>query len=110
MQCTSVSAAKKLFGGDMKLTRKLLARINAIEQAPTLLDIVLSPYHFHNLENRGKSRLKGCYAMDVNTHHDAWRIILRPLDQDGNPLEESIDRIAASVEIVRIEEVSKHYG
>ena len=38
-QCTSVKAAKKLFGGDTVLATSLLARINALEKADTIKDI-----------------------------------------------------------------------
>ncbi len=49
-QCTSVKAANKLFGGDKILVKSLLARINALENAETLKDIVVQPtFHFHNL-------------------------------------------------------------
>ena len=36
-QCTSVKAAKKLFGGDMVLATCLLARVNALENADTMM-------------------------------------------------------------------------
>ena len=39
IQCTSVKAAKKLFGGDTVLATSLLARINALEKADTIKDI-----------------------------------------------------------------------
>jgi len=39
-QCTSIKAANKLFGGDSVLGRSLLARINALEQAETIKDIM----------------------------------------------------------------------
>lgn len=39
-----------------------------------------------------------------------WRIILRPLNDDKRPFDPcNIDEIANVVEIVEIEEVSKHY-
>lgn len=47
-QCISVREANKLFGGDALLGRSLLARINALEQAETIKDIIVQPaYHFH---------------------------------------------------------------
>lgn len=52
-QCTSVKAAKKLFSGDAVLTRSLLARINALEIANTITDIIVQPaFHFHKLKNK----------------------------------------------------------
>lgn len=56
IQCTSVKAAKKLFNGDAALTVSLLARINALEKANNLKDIVVQPtFHFHNLKNKNDS-------------------------------------------------------
>lgn len=43
LQCTSVKAAKKLFGGDEVLTKSLLARINALERAENIRDIIVQP-------------------------------------------------------------------
>ena len=49
-QCTNVKAAKKLFHGDLQLSVSLLSRINALEQADVLKDIVVQPaFHFINL-------------------------------------------------------------
>lgn len=42
-QCTSVKAANKLFGGDMALSQSLLARINALESAENIKDIIVQP-------------------------------------------------------------------
>lgn len=39
-QCRSFKAAKKLFGGNEVLARSLLARINALEHADTIKDII----------------------------------------------------------------------
>ena len=110
MQCTSVKAAKKLFGGNALLATSLLARVNALENAKIIKDIIAMPnFHFHLLKNKGRKNLEGYYAIDVKTRKDAWRIILRPLDEKEQPYDISIDQIAEIVEIVEITEVSKHY-
>jgi len=110
-QCNNLKAAKKLFGGDEKLAISLLSRINALESAECIKDIIVQPqFHFHDLHNKGNSRLEGYFAIDVKTRKDPWRIILRPLNSDKEPYEKSnIDEIADVVEIVEIKEVSKHY-
>lgn len=36
IQCTSVKAAKKLFGGNAELVKSLFARINALQMADTM--------------------------------------------------------------------------
>lgn len=67
-QCRSVKAANKLFGGDAVLGRSLLARINALEQAETLKDIIVQPaYHFHKLCKKNGRDLEGYFAIDVKT-------------------------------------------
>ncbi len=111
LQCTDIKAAKKLFGGDIALVHKLMARMQSLEAADNIKDIiVLRNLNFHKLEDIGKSKLKGYYAIDVKTHKDPWRIILRPMKEAGNPYEnENIDEIADSVRCVEIYEVSRHY-
>lgn len=50
-QCTSLKAAEKLFGGNKRLAVSLLARINAIEAAEVMKDIIVAPqFHFHSLK------------------------------------------------------------
>lgn len=110
-QCTNHKEAKKLFAGNDKLAVSLIARINALEQAVVLKDIIALPqFHFHKLLNKNGKDLEGLFAIDVKTRRDPWRVILRPLDEDGERFEPcNIDEVAGIVEIVRIEEVSKHY-
>ena len=110
-QCTSVKAAKKLFNGDEALTTSLLARINALESANTIKDIIVQPtFHFHNLKNKNGRDLEGYFAIDVKSRKEKWRIILQPLDDDKKPYVPCyIDQIAYSVKIIEITEVSKHY-
>lgn len=110
-QCTSVKAAKKLFGGDAILARNLLARINALKEADTIKDIIVQPtFHFHKLENKNGKNLEGYFAIDVKTRREQWRIILQPLDENKNPYQPcNIDQIAGVVKIVEVSEVSKHY-
>ena len=82
-QCTSVKAANKLFGGDMALTQSLLARINALESAENIKDIIVQPtFRFHGLKNKKGRNLEGYFAIDVKSIRDSWRIILQPLDEN----------------------------
>ena len=110
-QCTSVKAAKKLFNGDAALSVSLLARINALERANDLKDIIVQPtFHFHNLKNKKGRNLEGYFAIDVKSRKEQWRIILQPLDDAKNPYNPcNIDQIAGIVKIIEISEVSKHY-
>lgn len=110
-QCTSVKEAKKLFHGDLQLSLSLLARINALEQADTLKDIIVQPaFHFHNLKNKKGRNLEGFFAIDVKSRREQWRLILQPLDENKERyIPCNIDQIAGKVKIVKISEVSKHY-
>ena len=109
--CTSVKAAKKFFGGNEALTRSLMDRINAIEQAIVIMDIIQMPsFHFHSLKNKGRKKYKDCFAIDLKSRTDSWRIILQPLNENEEPYDPcNIDEIARYVKIIKIAEVSKHY-
>ena len=72
IQCTSVKAAKKLFGGDTVLATSLLARINALEKADTIKDIIVQPpFHFHNLENKHGRDLHGFLRLMSNQEENS---------------------------------------
>ena len=105
--CTSMKEARKFFGGNEILARSLMARINAIEHAVVIKDIIMMPpFHFHKLQGD----LKDYFAIDVKSRKDKWRIILRPLDENEKPFDPCyIDEIAPMVKIVEIVEVSAHY-
>lgn len=109
--CTSLKAAKKLFGGNNALANGLLARINALKQADTIKDIIVQlTFHFHKLEDKDNRNLDGYFAIDVKSRRDQWRIILEPLDENKEPyIPCNIHEIAQNVRIVGIMEVSKHY-
>lgn len=111
IQCTSVKAAKKLFGGNAELVKSLFARINALQMADTIMDIIVQPtFHFHKLENMNGKNLEGFFAIDVKSRKEQWRVILQPLNENKEPFEPcQIDRISSYVRIVEITEVSKHY-
>lgn len=111
IQCGKLPEAKKLFHGDTALAISLLARINALEAAPNLKDIVVQPtFHFHKLENKKGRNLEGYFAIDVKSRREQWRIIIQPLDENENPYNPcNIDQIAGIVKIIEVSEVSKHY-
>ena len=110
-QCTSLKAARKLFGGDNAHAVSLLARVNALQSAETIKDIIVQPhFRFHKLENIGRKKLEGYLAIDVKNHTSPWRIIIQPLDENDEPfIPCNIDEISDVVRIVEIAEVSKHY-
>lgn len=110
-QCKDAKKAQKLFGGNSTLTRSLFARINALEQAETIKDIIALPtFHFHKLNNKNGRNLEGHFAIDVKGRKEGWRLILQPLDDDEKPFTPChIDEIAGIVKVVEICEVSDHY-
>lgn len=110
-QCTNLKAAKKLLGGNGALANSLLARINALKQAETIKDIVVQPtFRFHKLNNKGRKQLEGCFAIDVKSRREQWRIILEPLDENEEPYVPcNIDEISNRIRIVGVMEVSKYY-
>ena len=89
----------------------LLARINALQMADTIKDIIVQPtFRFHNLENKYGRDLSGFFAIDVKSRREKWRVILQPLDDNKEPFDPCyIDQIASYVKVVEITEVSKHY-
>lgn len=109
--CENLKVAKKFFDGNTMLASSLMSRINALKQADTIKDIIVQPaFHFHKLLNKSGKNLEGYFAIDVKSRKEQWRIILQPLDENEeiyNPC--NIDKIAESVRIVEITEVSKHY-
>ncbi len=106
-----MKAARKLFGGNEELVKKLMSRINAFTAADTIKDIIKQKqFRFHKLNNKGDKKLEGYFAVDVKSPKEPWRIILQPLDPDGKPYDPcNIDEIAGMVRIIEITEVSKHY-
>lgn len=89
------------------LSTSLLSRINALEAADVLHDIVIQrQFRFHEL----KGKLKGYFSMDVKNISDPYRIILEPLDENEEPHHPChLDEISKTTKTVKIMEVSKHY-
>lgn len=110
-QCTNLAAAKKLMGGDDAVARGLLAKINMFKQAVTIKDIIVQKQlHFHKLNNTGRRNLEGYFSIDIKGRRCPWRLIVQPLNDEGEPfIPCNIDEIADIVRVVGIEEASKHY-
>lgn len=110
-QCTNLKSASKLFGGNKPLVKSLFARINALENATVLKDIITLPtFRFHALKNKQNKNLEGYFAIDVKSRKEPWRIILQPLNNNKLPFSPcNIDEIVMVVKIIEIKEVSNHY-
>lgn len=99
MQCTSLKRAKKDFSD--KIAQKLHKLINFIESADNLASVTAFPtYHFHDL----KGNRDGQYALDIDGRHSSYRLIVC-----FNEDKETVFSKMSSIEIIQIEEVSKHY-
>lgn len=110
--CNDLKKATKFFGGQKELAVSLLSRINALNQAENIKDIIVQKQmRFHKLINKGKGKnFDGFFAIDVKTIREKWRIILEPLDEKEQPFVPcNIDEIAMNVRIIEIKEVSEHY-
>lgn len=110
-QCINIKAASKLFGGNQILVKSLFSRINALQNAIVIKDIITLPtFRFHSLKNKQNKDLEGYFAIDVKSRKEPWRIIIQPLNQNKNPFVPcKIDEISMIVRIIEIKEVSKHY-
>lgn len=93
------------------MTTSLFARMNALESAEHIKDIIVQPtFRFHQLKNKKGRNLEGFFAIDVKSIKEPWRIILQPLNENKLPYTPcNIDEIADVVRIVEIMEVSNHY-
>ena len=110
--CTDFRKAKKYFGGSEILARSLLGRINYMQNADCLNDVIKMPhFRFHKLINMGSGKnLEGYFAVDVKTRKDKWRIIIEPLDDNELPYDNvRIDEVAKKIRIIEVKEVSNHY-
>lgn len=106
-QCTSVKEAGKLFGGNKKYILGLFSRINALENAENIKDIIYTPqFRFHKLNGT----YEGYFSIDITNRRDKWRLIICLLDENEEYFHPcNIDEISDKVEIVEVKEVSPHY-
>ncbi len=89
----------------------LLAKVNFIEQAKSFDDIMsYVPFHCHQLGKQRKD-FTGFWGLDVKGRKTSWRIIVAPLDENGNIIIPKADfkSICKSIKVIQIEEVSNHY-
>ena len=105
--CTVESIAKKNFD-HVRYVEKLMSLISLIEQSPTLSDLIaFQNTHFHATD----FYVKNSYGLDIAGRKSMYRLIIVPLDDDGNEIvrdDTFFDR-CKQIKILRIEEVSKHY-
>lgn len=103
--CTDYKKATKLYNKDV--AEKLQKAINFIDAAESLMDVRnFPPFHFHQL----KGDKKGYCAIDLGRRL-GFRLLVVPLEADGQPCANTRIFSSAAVEIIaiEIEEVSNHY-
>lgn len=104
-QCTDLKKAKMEFG---KMGEDVIAKINIIECANSFMDLVnLQSLRCHGLHGH----LNDYWAIDVKGKENKLRIILAPLDENGQIVVADNDffKICKTLKIVLIKEVSGHY-
>lgn len=89
------------------VAEKLHALINLLESAENLQDIAnLQIYHLHPLYGDRE----GQYALDAGGRKSGYRLIVIPLDTDGNEWKEKdISIVYGATEALVAWEVSNHY-
>ena len=103
--CTDLRKAKKDLPANV--AEKLHALINLIESADNLKDIdELQIYHLHPLQGQRE----GQYALDVAGRRAGYRLVIIPLDADGNEWKEKdVNVVYKATEVIIAWEVSNHY-
>ena len=103
--CIDLKKAKKDLPANV--AEKLHALINLIESADNLKDIdELQIYHLHPLHGQRE----GQYALDVAGRKAGYRLVIIPLDADGNEWKEKdVSVVYKSTEVIIAWEVSNHY-
>ena len=103
--CEDSKKANKVLGPEV--ANRLSDLLNAIESFPTLLDLKgLPQYRLHSL---GYDR-EYQYSFVIHKSYK-WRLIVYPLDEQGNILKDKRNEIEMLSKAVMVEvlEVSEHY-
>jgi len=99
-QCTDLRRAKRDFSE--KVAKKIAQRINFIEAAESLSDVIsFAPLRFHALTGDRD----GLYAMDVDGRRSQYRFIVCFDKYSKN----QVFANSETIKIIQITEVSKHY-
>jgi proteic killer suppression protein len=81
--------------------------INLIENADNLKDILeMKQYHMHPLQGKRGNQ----YALDIAGRRSGYRLIIVPLDDNGNEWKEKdINIVYKSTKVIIAWEVTNHY-
>ena len=85
----------------------LFALLNLLESADNLQDIAaMSKYHLHPMEGDRK----GQYALDISGRKEGHRLLIVPLDEEGNEFSETdVSVVYQSTRIIITWEVTNNY-
>lgn len=102
--CTDLIYARKKLN---RYSEDLLSLINFIENATDLNDVaVMQKYHLHPL----KGKNKGKFSLDIAGRSIGWRLVIIPLDEQGNCWDTSdVNIIYKSTTAIIAWEVTNHY-
>ena len=103
--CTDLKKAKKELNA--RVAEKLFAPINLLESAETLQDIAaMAPYHLHPMEGDRK----GQHALDIAGRRAGYRLLIVPIDENGQPFEETdVNIVYRATKVIIVWEVTNHY-
>lgn len=100
--CTDLKKATKKLGKDTALS--LHSLINFLESATDLQEVnIIGAYHLHALIGNKT----GLYALDIAGRKSSYRLIIKPLNNIDKA--DNLTSFYRSINIIGIEEVSKHY-
>nr|WP_281273216.1 type II toxin-antitoxin system RelE/ParE family toxin [Companilactobacillus insicii] len=107
--CTNLKKSRKELGA--RTAEALFGLINLLESSASLEDInALRIYKVHKLTGNRNNH----YALDIDGRASSYRLIIQPIDLDNevviNRENLNIQLFYSSINIVRVEEVSKHYA
>lgn len=104
-ECTDLRAAKKAY--NEKVAEGLHAVVNFIENAESLIDVKSFPaFNLHPLQRERK----GTFAIDLAGRRSGFRLIIEPVDKDGEKWKEiEVKEIYKLTEVVIFLEVTNHY-
>lgn len=90
-----------------KVAEKLHALVNIIESAVNLKDIAeMQIYYLHPLQGK----MAGQYALDIAGRREGYRLVIIPLDTNGNEWKEKdVNVVYKATDVIIAMEVSNHY-
>lgn len=98
---------KKKYG--KAISDGMILLLGALDAAENAYDLKSNPFFFMK---HLKGNLKEHYSLSLDKKKSKWRIIIQMLDENGNVLipTDNEKEFLKKVKIIRIKELSEHYG